>query len=197
MGAMDLRMDIVHTQKKYLDYCTFEGSLQPYWKVGTLIDGWRKLYELLWPMDEDPHGRTLDEKRKALTHAGLIAVLREMANAIPPVDDGAPTLQEVYEARGRYLNSIQRLVEVGGMRFVSEPFKLPLPATFDPPVPSPSAPTRPIEFLNFNLTSPHPPLGPTTSQKRRSGKSSGRSGTQPGGALVSTTASSLSGQQQQ
>jgi hypothetical protein len=131
MGAFDLTTDAVQRDKKHLDYATFEASLQPYWKVGTLKDGWRKLYNLLWPTEEDPPGRTPDEKCSALTHAGLIVVIREMIDAIPAASDGAPSKQVVDDAWARYSNSVTRLVNANNI------FTPPPPPP--PPVQGPSS----------------------------------------------------------
>ena len=75
-----------------------------------LDDGWDKLYDLLWPTTND--ARPIKEKRMKLTHAWLIAVIREMITAIPAAVDGAPSREVVMEARNRYSASISRLVTV-------------------------------------------------------------------------------------
>jgi hypothetical protein len=54
MGTYDIRTEDVRADKLYMDPHQFMESLQPYWKVGTLCDGWNKLYNLLWPTDNEP-----------------------------------------------------------------------------------------------------------------------------------------------
>jgi hypothetical protein len=187
MGAFDLTTDAVQRDKKHLDYATFEASLQPYWKVGTLKDGWRKLYNLLWPTEEDPPGRTLDEKRSALTHAGLIVVIREMIDAIPAASDGAPSKQVVDDARARYSNSVMRLVNANNI------FTPPLPLA--PPVRGPSSyidpfvNTTPDDFREGSPVKPTPHKRPyrgasAQHQSRNSRRGLGRltGSTLPGGS---------------
>ncbi|KAG2045414.1 hypothetical protein BDR06DRAFT_978229 [Suillus hirtellus] len=99
MGSLQLRTDPVLHQKRFLSYETFKLSLHPYWKVGALMDGWFKLFNLLWPTKED--ARMINVKRSSLTHTALIGVIREMILLIPPADDGAPSKAVVDDARQR------------------------------------------------------------------------------------------------
>ena len=177
MGAFDLTTDAVQRDKKYLDYATFEASLQPYWKVGTLKDGWRKLYNLLWPTEEDPPGRTLDEKRSALTHAGLIVIIREMIDAIPAASDGAPSKQVVDDARARYSKSVTRLVNANSI------FPPPPPLAGPQVVQGPSSYDTFVNTTSFDFK--------PTSQKRPSNRSSSRP-TQGRGAQQSRNSRHLS-----
>ena len=110
MGNYDIATERVRREKLIMEHSRFMGSIQPYWRVGTLDDGWDKLYDLLWATKND--ARPIKEKRVELTHARLIAVIREMITAIPAAVDGAPSKEVVMEARHRYLASIRRLVNV-------------------------------------------------------------------------------------
>jgi hypothetical protein len=196
IGTYDIRTKDVRTDKLSMDHLQFIASLQPYWKVGTLCDGWNKLYDLLWPTDNDK--RPLAEKRKELTHARLIAVIREMITAIPAAVDGAPSRKVVDEARGRYSASIKRLVTVQLPAESSYRWTAPqvsassqeLPPSSSNPwqiAPSSSAPGRPLAFIHYTPE----PQGqvPTTSntrsssQRSRGGRShTGRSGLRRGTA---------------
>jgi hypothetical protein len=190
MGTYDIKTEDVRTDKLSMDPHQFMASLQPYWKVGTLCDGWNKLYDLLWPTDNDK--RPLAEKRLKLTHARLIAVIREMITVIPAAVDGAPSREVVNEARDRYLASIKRLVTV---QLPPEPLyrwtepqvsassqELP-PSSSNPSqiAPSSSAPGRPLAFIHYTPE----PQGqvPTTSNTRSSSQRSrgGRSHTSRSG----------------
>ncbi|KAG2062638.1 hypothetical protein BDR04DRAFT_1164870 [Suillus decipiens] len=179
MGCLHPRTDTVLHQKRFLNYETFDLSLHPYWKVGELSNGWRKLFNLLWPTQED--SRTIDIKRSLLTHAALVSVIRDMILLIPPDDDGAPSRAVVDNAQQRYSSSIKRLVDVGRFKFVPNlsPYSYDS-GTFPPPSSEPSHATAPssYQFIQFNSGSMH-----RTSQKRLSD-------TPAGGLLPQTNTSS-------
>jgi hypothetical protein len=187
MGTYDLTTENVRTDKLCLDHQQFMVSLQPYWKVGTLIAGWNKLYNLLWPTDDDQ--LSMEDKRTKLTHARLIAVIREMITAIPAAVDGAPSREVVEEARNRYSASIKRLVNVQTLRIEQFTLAEHVPASSQELPPSSSNPSQtapssfasgpPLAFVHYN---PEPQRQlPTTSKTRASGqRRGGRSGTGSG-----------------
>jgi hypothetical protein len=91
----------VINDKANLRWEIFEDSLDPYWKVGNMVAIWKKIYDLLWPHPK--------KKRWQLTHAKLINVLREMIDAVPVDEDGAPNKSLIKMARERYNNSLTNL----------------------------------------------------------------------------------------
>ena len=166
MGTINLQTDDVQLRKTSLHYNMFKASLHPYWKVGTLKDGWNNLYNLLWPTKED--FRPMEEKCASLTHAQLIAVLRGMIYAIPATDDSAPSWEVVQTVCDKYSKSIKCLVELDPYRFqtpmMPPPQALPLLSPHPPALSS--SPTS-FGFVNYN--NPQPAL-----QKHCSNTSSGR-----------------------
>ena len=214
MGTYVLTTETVRMDKLYLDPFNFMGVLQPYWKVGTLCDGWGKLYNLLWLTDND--NRSVEEKRTKLTHARLISMIREMIAAIPAAVDGAPSQEGVMEARDRYSASIKRLVNVHTLKIQHQPASV-YPAEYlsgsrqelPPPssnpsqaAPSSSASGPPLPNLNVptisktHTASQHPSgcVGMGTRSRsqqshpsqRQSAYSAHRSGEQSGTSHVST-----------
>ncbi|KAG2063451.1 hypothetical protein BDR04DRAFT_1123259, partial [Suillus decipiens] len=165
MGFLHPRTDFVLHQKRVLNYETFDLSLHPYWKVGQLSDGWRKLFNLLWPTQED--SRTINMKRSSLTHAALVSVIRDMILLIPPADDGAPSRAVVDNARQRYSTSITHFVEVDRLKLVSHVSRYSYNSgtSIPPPSSDPSHATSPssYQFVEFNSGSMR-----RTSQKRLS-----------------------------
>jgi hypothetical protein len=158
MGTYDIKTEDVRTDKLSMDPHQFMASLQPYWKVGSLCDGWNKLYDLLWPTDNDK--QPLVEKHMKLTHARLIVVIREMITAIPTAVDGAPSWEVVNEAWDRYSVSIKHWVTV---QLLPEPLyqwtepqvsasSQELPPSSSNPLqiaPSSSAPGHPLAFIHY------------------------------------------------
>ncbi|KAG1756587.1 uncharacterized protein EDB91DRAFT_1241633 [Suillus paluster] len=204
VGTYDLTTETVKMDKLCLDSLDFMGVLQPYWKVGTLCDGWIKLYNLLWLTDND--GRAVEEKRTKLTHARLIAMIREMIATIPAAVDGAPSQEVVLDAWERYSASINRLVNVQTLKirqfhpvsvYLAEYLsgsrqELPPPSS-NPLQAAPSSSTsEPLLFIPYmpNMNVPGPQMQPPTSSKmhtssrRRSGHvgMGTRSGSQRGRA---------------
>jgi hypothetical protein len=199
MGTYDIATERVRAEKLYMEHSQFMGSIQPYWRVGTLDDGWNKLYDLLWATEND--ARPIEEKRIELTHARLIAVIREMITAIPAAVDGAPSREVVLEARRRYSASIRRLVAVQ----VEPPAPLyrwaepqvsassqGLPPSSSNPsqiAPSSSAPGLPLTFIPYTPAPDPQGRVPTTSRTRGSSQGNrrghshtGRGGSRQGGA---------------
>jgi hypothetical protein len=177
MGSLHPRTEPVLRQKRALTHEIFDLSLHPYWKVGKLSDGWRKLYNLLWPTSED--SRTVDLKRSSLTHAALVSVIREMILLIPPADDGAPSKVVVENARQKYSSSITRLVNVDKYKFVPpvSPSLYDSGASVPPPSSDPSRSALPFtpssyQFIEYNSGSMR-----RTSRKRPSDSSA--NGTSP------------------
>jgi hypothetical protein len=152
MGFLHSRTDFVLHQKKVLNYETFDMSLHPYWKVGELSNGWRKLFNLLWPTQED--SRTINIKRSSLTHAALVSVIRDMILLIPPADDGAPSRAVVEDARHRYSSSISHLLEVDRFKFVPDvsPYFHDSGTSIPPPSSDPSRAAAPSSYqlVEFN-----------------------------------------------
>ncbi|KAG1823878.1 uncharacterized protein BJ212DRAFT_706888 [Suillus subaureus] len=170
MGSLYPRTEFVLHQKKALNYETFDLSLHPYWKVGKLRDGWLKLFNLLWPTQEDP--RKINAKRSSLTHAALVGVIREMILLIPPADDGAPSRAVVEDARLRYRSSIKRLVDAGRFTFVPNvsPYSYNSGTSIPPPSHEPSRATAPS---SYSFVQGNPGKMRRTSQKRLSDTSTG------------------------
>jgi hypothetical protein len=165
MGFLHPRTDFVLHQKKVLNYDTFYLSLHPYWQVGKLGDGWRKLFNLLWPTQED--SRTINMKRSSLTHAALVSVIRDMILLIPPADDGAPSKKVVEDARFRYQLSITRLVDLRRFTFVPDvsPYSYNSGTSIPPPSSDPSRATAPS---SYSFVEVDPRKMYRTSQKRLS-----------------------------
>ncbi|KAG1841393.1 hypothetical protein F4604DRAFT_1690359, partial [Suillus subluteus] len=137
-------------------------------------------------------GRAVEEKRTKLTHARLIAVIRDMIAAIPTAVDGAPSREVVLDARERYSASINQLVNVQTLKIrqfqpvsiypaeylSGSRHELPPPSSHPSQAAPSSSTSEPLIFIpympNSNVPGPQTQPLPTspktrTSSRRRSG----------------------------